>query len=69
MKCEPGWTAPDHDISVFQPDAPGTVVPAQTAKKKNRKQSERHRHNRRAEIALVAVLVQRKSSAWLVTAY
>src|SRR5689334_13511958 len=56
--AQPVWAAPDHEVTVMERNAVRTVRAFVTAEQKHRAHPERHRHDRRAEVALVLVLVQ-----------
>src|SRR5437667_12376469 len=55
--------APDHDVAVLERYAAGPVGPFQPAEQKNRRNAERDRDDRRTEVALVLVLMQRQPGA------
>src|SRR5438445_611809 len=55
--------APDHDVAVLERYAAGPVGPFQPAEQKNRRNAERDRDDRRTEVALVLVLMQRQLGA------
>src|SRR5438046_3544549 len=55
--------APDHDVAVLERYAAGLVGPFQPAEQKNRRNAERDRDDRRTEVALVLVLMQRQPGA------
>src|ERR1700760_3806519 len=61
--------APHDNIPALQQDAPGSVAAAVASEQENRRQSERNRYNRRCQIALVLVTVQRQPSPGFVQIY
>src|SRR5690349_9765401 len=52
--------APDNNIAALQSNPPGSVAAAVAAEQEDRRQSERDRHDRRGEIALILVAMQRQ---------
>src|SRR5579862_3185499 len=52
------WTAPDHDITACQPNAPRSHVALGSSEQEDGGQAQRDRDDGRAEVALVLVLVQ-----------
>ena len=63
MKTEPRRAAPYHHVAVRQWDAPRPVAALQPAELKHRRQPERHRDDRRTEVVLVFILMQRQLAA------
>src|SRR5207248_6731717 len=53
-------SAPDRHVAVLERHADRLVGSLQAAEQKNRRQAERNRHDGRAEVTLVAVLMKRK---------
>src|ERR1700761_1675980 len=66
MEEQPRRAAPDHDIAVLQPVANGLVRSLQATEHEDRRQAQRHRDDRRGEILLIAVLMQRHARTGLV---
>src|SRR5450631_2264977 len=66
VMMQAGSAAPDHDIAVLQRYSTVSVRPGVAAEQENRRQAERHRHDGRAEITLVLVLMQSEPGAGLV---
>src|SRR5258708_5873570 len=66
VKEKPGRPAPYHDIAMLQPKAAWLVAPFQPAEQEDRRQPQRNRNDRRAEIGLVLVLMQRHPGAGLI---
>jgi hypothetical protein len=61
-----GGTSPDHDITVSQPHAEGGVGSTQSPEQEDGGQPERDGHDRRLEVPLVPILVERESPTRLV---
>src|SRR5438132_13427525 len=57
---------PDDDVAALQRNASGPVATAQAAKQEYRRQAERNRDDRRRQIALVFVAMQRQPGSGLV---
>src|SRR5581483_1980766 len=56
---QPRRSAPHRDIAMLEAKAPRLVAPLQAAEHENRRQTERYRDNRRAEVEFILVLMQR----------
>src|SRR5579863_320906 len=63
VKVEPRRAAPYSDVAMLQPEPARFVAAHQSAEQESRGQAERHRYDRRAEIELVPVLMQRHARA------
>src|SRR6266545_4852982 len=66
VEGEPCRATPHDNITALQPHATWPIVTTRAAEEKDRRQPERDRDDRRAEVALVPVLVHREPSAGLV---
>src|SRR5580700_7031913 len=66
MKEKPGRPAPYHDIAMLQPIASRLVAAFYSAEQEDRRQAQRNRDDRRAEIGLVLVLMQGHPGAGLI---
>src|SRR5213593_3089384 len=62
-----GGTSPDHHVAVSQRDATWRIRSTEPAEQEDGRQSERDRHDRRGEILLVLVLVERQAGSRLVS--
>src|SRR2546422_8238724 len=62
-----GGTSPDHHVAVSQRDATWRIRSMEPAEQEDGRQSERDRHDRRLEIPLVLVLVERQAGSRLVS--
>ena len=61
VECKPHRPTPDDDIAMFKPYPPRPDAASQAAEQEYRWKPERDRHNRRIEIKLVSILMQRKA--------
>ena len=59
VEDEARGATPDDDIAMFKPYPPRPVVASQAAEQEYRRKPERDRDNRRIEIKLVSILMQR----------
>ena len=66
---QPIRTAPNDDVAALQRNAPRPVAAAVAAEQEYRRQSERNRDDRRGQVALVLVPVQRQSCPGLIQIY
>jgi hypothetical protein len=57
---------PDGNVTVTQRELPDGIVALQATELEGGRQSKGHRHDRIREIALVLVLMQRQTGAWLI---
>src|SRR5580704_9633566 len=64
--AQPRGTAPDDDIAVRERHPARLFRATCTAKEKYRGQSERDGHDRRLQVALIAILMQRQTRSGLV---
>src|SRR5439155_2968972 len=62
-----GGTSPDHHVAVSQRDATWRIGSMESAEQEDGRQSERDRHDRRLEVPLVLVLVERQAGSRLVS--